>query len=187
MVKLDRIYTGGGDGGETSLGDGERVAKHSPRMEACGSVDEANAALGLARLHVSGAADAMLARIQNDLFDPRRRFVRAGGRTEGRRRAAGFAKPDRAPGSRDRRHERGARTVEVVCPAGRKRGGGASAPGAHGRPAGRTQRRALAAVEDISAPALVYLNRLSDHLFVLARRCNDDGRADVLWRPGATR
>ncbi|MCB1884923.1 MAG: ATP:cob(I)alamin adenosyltransferase, partial [Geminicoccaceae bacterium] len=69
MVKLDRIYTKGGDGGETSLGDGGRVKKHSLRVEAYGTVDEVNAVVGLARLHASPEADAMLARIQNDLFD----------------------------------------------------------------------------------------------------------------------
>src|ERR1700740_2216047 len=69
MVQLTRIYTGGGDAGETSLGDGARVAKQALRVEAYGTVDEANAAVGLARLHTAGEADAMLARIQNDLFD----------------------------------------------------------------------------------------------------------------------
>ena len=69
MVTLSRIYTRGGDEGRTSLGDGARVAKHSPRVEAYGTVDEANATIGLARLHTTGEADAMLARIQNDLFD----------------------------------------------------------------------------------------------------------------------
>src|ERR1700690_3518984 len=69
MVKLTRIYTRGGDKGKTSLGDGSRVAKHSLRVEAYGTVDEANAAIGLARLHTEGEADQMLARIQNDLFD----------------------------------------------------------------------------------------------------------------------
>src|SRR5580704_1039756 len=69
MVKLTRIYTRGGDAGQTSLGDGSRVAKQSLRVEAFGTVDEANASIGLARLHVDGETDAMLARIQNDLFD----------------------------------------------------------------------------------------------------------------------
>ena len=69
MVRLTKIYTRGGDGGETSLGDGARVAKDSPRVAAYGTVDEANAAIGLARLHTDGEADEMLARIQNDLFD----------------------------------------------------------------------------------------------------------------------
>ena len=187
MVKLDRIYTGGGDGGETSLGDGERVAKHSPRMEACGSVDEANAALGLARLHVSGAADAMLARIQNDLFDLGADLcVPAGGR-----RAAGALRVSQSQTARleaeiDDMNAALEPLKSFVLPGG-------SAAAAHLHLARTVARRAersvaaLAAVEDISAPALVYLNRLSDHLFVLARRCNDDGRADVLWRPGATR
>ena len=69
MVRLTRIYTKTGDKGETSLGDGKRVPKHAPRVEAFGTVDEANAAIGLARLHAKGKLDAMLARIQNDLFD----------------------------------------------------------------------------------------------------------------------
>ena len=69
MVKLTRIYTRGGDTGETSLGDGVRVPKHALRVEAFGTVDEANAAIGLVRLHLGGEEDAMLARIQNDLFD----------------------------------------------------------------------------------------------------------------------
>src|ERR1700757_3912596 len=69
MVRLNRIYTRGGDKGRTSLGDGQRVAKHDPRVEAYGTVDEANAAIGLARLHAAADADAMLGRIQNDLFD----------------------------------------------------------------------------------------------------------------------
>ena len=69
MVRLTKIYTRGGDAGETSLGSGERVPKHSLRVEAYGTVDEANAAIGLARLHAEPETDAMLARIQNDLFD----------------------------------------------------------------------------------------------------------------------
>jgi len=69
MVRLTKIYTRGGDTGETSLGDGARVAKDCARVEAFGAVDETNACIGLARLHTSGALDAMLARIQNDLFD----------------------------------------------------------------------------------------------------------------------
>ncbi len=69
MVKLDKIYTRGGDTGQTSLGEGTRVAKHDLRVAAYGTVDEANAAIGVARLHTTGAADDMLARIQNDLFD----------------------------------------------------------------------------------------------------------------------
>jgi len=69
MVKLDKIYTRGGDKGQTSLGDGARVAKHDLRVEAYGTVDELNAVIGLARLHAEGDADAVLSRIQNDLFD----------------------------------------------------------------------------------------------------------------------
>lgn len=187
MVKLDRIYTGGGDAGETSLGDGARVAKHAPRIEACGAVDEANAAIGLARLHLSGAADTMLARIQNDLFDLGADLcVPADGR-----RAAGALRivagqTARLEAEIDEMNAALAPLTSFVLPGG-------TAAAAHLHLARATVRRAerrtaaLAAVEDVSAPALVYLNRLSDHLFVLARRCNDEGRADVLWRPGATR
>ncbi len=83
MVKLTRIYTRGGDKGATSLGDGSRVAKHDPRVAAYGAVDEANAAIGVARLHVSGAVDEMLQRIQNDLFDLGADLCRPGDDPEG--------------------------------------------------------------------------------------------------------
>ena len=84
MVKLTRIYTRGGDGGQTSLGDGARVAKHDPRVAAYGTVDEANATIGLARLHTAGEFDEILARVQNDLFDLGADLCRPEGRDEGR-------------------------------------------------------------------------------------------------------
>ena len=187
MVKLDRIYTRGGDAGETSLGDGERAAKHAPRVEACGAVDEANAAIGVARLSVSGAADDMLARIQNDLFDLGADLcVPPGGR-----RAAGAlriaqSQIDRLEAEIDAMNESLEPLTSFVLP-----GGSAGAAYLHlARAAARRAERrvaALAAGEEIAPLSLVYLNRLSDHLFVLARRCNDGGRGDTLWRPGGER
>jgi cob(I)alamin adenosyltransferase len=187
MVQLTRIYTRGGDGGETSLGDGSRVAKQSLRVAAFGTVDEANAAIGLARLHTAGEADAMLARIQNDLFDLGADLCNP----ETGRRAAGAL---RIVADQVVRLEReidalnaALRPLEsFVLPGG-------SAASAHLHLARTVVRRAerlavaLAAVEPVNPEALKYLNRLSDHLFVLGRHMNDRGGRDVLWRPGAFR
>lgn len=187
MVKLDKIYTRGGDAGETSLGDGRRVAKHDLRVAAYGTVDEANATIGLARLHTAGEDDAVLARIQNDLFDL----------------GADLCTPH------DGRHAKGALRVSEdqvkrleeeidAMNAGLEPLRSFILPG--GSPASaclhlaRTViRRAerlitgLAEVEEVNPEAVKYANRLSDHLFVLARHLNDGGRADVLWTPGANR
>lgn len=187
MVKLDRIYTGGGDAGKTSLGDGSRVAKHAPRIEACGAVDEANSAIGVARLHAGPDVDAMLARIQNDLFDLGADLcVPPGGRRgDGALRIAA-TQVARLEAEIDSTNAALAPLTSFVLP-----GGTAAAAHLHvARAAVRRAERqvaALAAEETVEPPALVYLNRLSDHLFVLARRCNDGGRADVLWQPGANR
>src|ERR1700756_1417473 len=102
MVRLTRIYTRGGDGGETSLGDGARVPKHSPRVTAYGTVDEANAVIGIARLHAGPAADEMLGRIQNDLFDLGADLCTP----ENGRRAAGALRIAAAPGGRLRKGNR---------------------------------------------------------------------------------
>lgn len=187
MVRLTRIYTRGGDKGETSLGDGSRVAKQSLRVEAFGTVDEANAAIGLARLHASGEADTMLARIQNDLFDLGADLCTP----EDGRRAAGALRV--AAGQVERlEHEIDAINQELapldsfVLPGG-------TAASAHLHLARTIARRAerlvcaLAAAEPVNPEAVRYLNRLSDHLFVLGRRLNDNGARDVLWKPGATR
>ena len=150
MVTLSKIYTRGGDAGETSLGSGERRAKHDLRVAAYGTVDEANSVIGLARLYTGpdGAdadaeADAMLSRSQNDLFDL----------------GADLCTPEDG----NLHH---ARTV-----------------------ARRAERLMtdLAARETVNPEAVKYVNRLSDHLFVLARRLNDGGKADVLWVPGGNR
>jgi cob(I)alamin adenosyltransferase len=187
MVRLTRIYTRGGDGGETSLGDGRRVPKHAARVDAFGTVDEANAVIGLARLHAAGEVDAALARIQNDLFDLGADLATP----EDGRRAAGAlrivaAQVERLEREIDAWNARLAPLSSFVLP-----GGSACAAQLHlARTVVRRAERlvaALAASETINPEALKYLNRLSDHLFVLSRHVNDDGARDVLWRPGANR
>ncbi|MBJ7252072.1 MAG: cob(I)yrinic acid a,c-diamide adenosyltransferase [Acetobacteraceae bacterium] len=186
MVKLDVIMTRGGDGGETSLGDGARVRKDALRVEAYGTVDEANAAIGVLRLHTheDAEADAMLARIQNDLFDI----------------GADLCVPGEA-GARLRVADTQSARLEVELAAMNGQmpalksfvlpGGTAGAAAAHvARTVTRRAERlvvALAAAEEVNPAVIRYLNRLSDHLFVLARRLNGNGAGDVLWVPGATR
>jgi cob(I)alamin adenosyltransferase len=187
MVKLTRIYTRGGDKGKTSLGDGTRVAKQSLRVEAYGTVDEANATLGLARLHVAGDEDAMLGRIQNDLFDLGADLCTP----ESGRRAAGAlrivaAQVKRLETEIDGMNAALAPLTSFVLP-----GGSPAAAYLHlARTVTRRTERlvcALAAAEPVNPEAIKYLNRLSDHLFVLGRRLNGNGAQDVLWRPGLTR
>jgi cob(I)alamin adenosyltransferase len=184
MVKLTRIYTRGGDRGETSLGDGTRVAKHDLRVAAFGTVDEANAVIGLARLHTEPDADAMLA---NDLFDL----------------GADLCRPGADPGEADALRiqpvqvERLEQEIDglnaalqplesFILPGGRP-------AAAYLHQARTVVRRAerlttdLAAREPVNPVVIRYLNRLSDHLFVLGRHLNDKGAADVLWVPGANR
>ena len=192
MVRLTRIYTRGGDRGETSLGDGSRVAKQALRVEAFGTVDEANAAIGLARLHVGGdpeadqGADAMLALIQNDLFDVGADLCTP----EGGSRAAGAlrivaAQVERLESEIDLMNAALRPLDSFILP-----GGSPAAAYLHlARTVTRRAERlvcALAAAEPVNPEAVKYLNRLSDHLFVLGRRLNDNGARDVLWRPGAT-
>ena len=187
MVTLTRIYTRGGDGGETSLVDGSRVAKHALRVEAVGAVDEANSAIGIARLHAAGAAGEMLLRIQNDLVDlgadlstpetadparPPLRIVQA--------------QVDRLEREIDAMNAELAPLRSFVLP-----GGAPAAAHLHlARALARRAERAmtaLAAAEPVGAAALRYANRLSDHLFVLARWINREAGGDVLWVPGAHR
>ena len=186
MVKLDVIVTRGGDGGETSLGDGARVRKDALRVEAYGTVDEANAALGVLRLHAreDADADAMLARIQNDLFDIGADLCVPG--EAGARLRVADTQSARLEAELAAMNGQMPALKSFVLP-----GGTAGAAAAHvARTVTRRAERlvvALAAAEEVNPAVIRYLNRLSDHLFVLARRLNGNGAGDVLWVPGATR
>jgi cob(I)alamin adenosyltransferase len=190
MVVLNRIYTKTGDEGETALGNGGRVAKHATRVTAYGTVDETNATLGLARLHAAGGTDAALARAQNDLFDlgadlcfPETEADAAAAPPRLRITARQVARLEEEI---DAMNARLAPLRSFVLP-----GGSALAAHLHlSRTVCRRAERhvvALATMETVNPEAVKYLNRLSDWLFVAARIANDDGRADVLWVPGANR
>src|SRR3984885_1019287 len=188
MVTLNRIYTKTGDKGETALGDGTRLPKHARRILAYGTVDEANAAIGLARLHANAEADAMLARIQNDLFDLGADLCTPEG---GRRGGAGAL---RIVAAQVKRLETEIDAINAELPPLNSfvlPGGTPASAYLHlARTVTRRAERlvcALAAEEKVNPEAIKYLNRLSDHLFVLGRRLNDNGARDVLWRPGLTR
>jgi cob(I)alamin adenosyltransferase len=184
VVKLSKIYTRGGDQGETSLGGGARVAKHDPRVAAYGTVDEANAVIGLARIHTEGEADAMLARVQNDLFDLGADLCRpeTGGKDDSALRIS-EAQVVRLEAEIDAMNAELSPLDSFVLP-----GGGEAASWLHlARTVSRRAERgmtALAVDQPVNPRALKYINRLSDHLFVLARFLNDKGARDVLWRPG---
>lgn len=187
MVTLTRIYTRGGDAGETSLGDGSRVAKFQLRVAAYGTTDETNSVVGLARLHTQGEADAMLARIQNDLFDLGADLCTPedGRKSEGALRIVD-TQVDRLEAEIDAMNARLLPLKSFVLPGG-------SPASAYLHLARTVCRRAerliceLATHETVNASAIRYINRLSDHLFVLARHLNNDGAGDVLWVPGGNR
>lgn len=186
MVKIDVVTTRGGDGGETSLGDGRRVRKDALRVEAFGTVDEANAAIGLIRLHCAGdaGADAMLSRIQNELFDVGADLCVPG--EAGERLRLADTQSARLEAEIKAMNATLAPLRSFVLPAG-------APAAAHAHLARTVVRRAerlavaLAAEEEVNAAVIRYLNRLSDHLFVLSRRFNAAAGGDVLWQPGATR
>lgn len=187
MVRLTRIYTRGGDRGQTSLGGGARVAKHDLRVAAYGTVDEANAAIGIARLHTSGAADDMLSRIQNDLFDLGADLCRPEtGEPDQTALRIADSQVDRLEAEIDAMNAELQPLTSFVLP-----GGDAAAACLHlARTVTRRAERLmveLAETETVTPAALRYANRLSDHLFVLARWLNGKGRDDVLWVPGANR
>jgi cob(I)alamin adenosyltransferase len=190
MVKLTKIYTRGGDKGETSLGDGSRVKKHDLRVATYGTVDEANAAIGVARLDCAkdGEVDAMLSRIQNDLFDLGADLCTpiAPNESEGKALRIVQAQVDRLEREIDAMNRDLAPLTSFVLPGG--------APAAATLHVARTIVRraerditALAEHEAINPAALMYANRLSDHLFVLSRHINAKHAGDVLWVPGANR
>lgn len=186
MVTLNRIYTRTGDKGETALGDGTRLPKNALRISAYGTVDEANAAIGIARLHSDGAVDEMLARIQNDLFDLGADLCvpETAKRAEGRLRIID-AQVERLEREIDAMNAELAPLNSFVLPGG-------TPCAAHLHLARTIVRRAerlmveLAARENVNDAAIRYINRLSDHLFVAGRHVNDKGAKDVLWVPGAT-
>jgi cob(I)alamin adenosyltransferase len=186
MVKLDRIYTRGGDAGETSLGNGTRVSKQSLRIVALGEVDEANAAVGFARTwNEDRALDDALARIQNELFDLGADLSVPPAETERSRLRIDASQVARLEAEIDQANAALAPLDSFVLPGGTRAAAALHLARAVVRRAERAVS-ALAAAESVDVHARAYLNRLSDHLFVMARRANDDGRADVKWRPGAT-
>jgi cob(I)alamin adenosyltransferase len=190
MVVLNKIYTRTGDRGETALGNGSRVAKHSMRVTAYGTVDEANATIGLARLHATGEMDAALERIQNDMFD-----LGADLCTPDMHKDADAAYPPlrMIESQVDRLEAEIDAMIAVLEPLRSFILPGGTALSAHLHLCRTVSRRAerltveLASVEDVNEHAVKFLNRLSDWFFVAGRVANDDGKADVLWTPGANR
>ena len=187
MVQLTRIYTRGGDKGKTSLGSGKRVVKHDRRVAAYGTVDEANAALGMVRLHCEGAVDQLLSRLQNELFDLGADLCTP--EVEAEEHPSLRITPEqvqRLEGDIDQINQDLEPLTSFILP-----GGTPAAAYLHlARTIARLAEReitALAEDEPINPAALRYMNRLSDLLFVLARQQNQGGKADVLWVPGGTR
>ena len=193
MVVLNKIYTRSGDAGTTALGNGERVAKHGIRIAAYGTVDEANASVGMARVHLASGdpdVDAMLLRIQNDLFDlgadlcvPDR-----GEKLDYEPLRISDAQVERLEQEIDRMNAELKPLRSFVLP-----GGTPAAAALHvSRTVSRRAERLmveLAAMPDepVSNAALKYINRLSDFFFVASRYVNDRGKSDVLWVPGQNR
>jgi cob(I)alamin adenosyltransferase len=192
MVQLTRIYTRGGDKGKTSLGDGTRVVKHDARVAAYGTVDEANSVIGMVRLHTAGIdgmaeVDGMLSRVQNDLFD-------LGADLCTPEQENPEFPPLRVVEEQVTRLEREIDQLNAdlkplksfVLP-----GGTPAAAWLHlARTVSRRAEREITVLAEITAInplAVRYINRLSDHLFVLARWVNNRGEGDVLWVPGANR
>jgi len=193
MVVLNRIYTRTGDDGTTALGDGQRRKKYDLRIEAYGTLDEVNAVIGVARLHMAGdpVLDAVLSRIQNDLFDVEADLCmpsEAGKGPGGARLTVTDTQVTWLEGEIDRLNAELAPLKSFILP-----GGGPGAAYLHlARTVCRRAERIMVALADkpgesVTAAALKYVNRLSDFLFVAGRRMNDKGAADVLWVPGQNR
>ena len=190
MVKLTKIYTKGGDEGRTSLGDGSRVSKTDARVEAYGAVDEANAFVGevIARLEegMETVVDE-LGRVQQDLFDVGADLCVPGKGDDEKLRVT-QRQVDRLEAAIDRFNEPLAELESFVLPGG---SGAAAAMHVARTVVRRAERRVIALVredgENVNPRVVVYLNRLSDLLFVLGRVVNNGGKGDVLWKPGANR
>lgn len=184
MVHLTRIYTRGGDTGETSLGSGDRVSKADARIDAIGNVDETNAAIGWARQHTPPSLDALLARIQNDLFDLGADLCTPEEKADALRIVA--SQVEYLEKSIDALNEPLEPLHSFVLPGGAK----GSAALHLARTVARRAERSLIKlhhIQPLNAEAIKYLNRLSDLLFVLCRHVNDKGKKDVLWVPGKFR
>ena len=190
MVVLNKIYTRTGDGGDTALGNGDRVAKHDPRVAAYGTVDELNSTLGLAALHAEGAVAAPLTMIQNDLFDLGADLCRPDMEKDGEAEYPVLRMTDAQVERLETQIDAMTKMVEplrsFILPGG-------SALAAHLHICRTVSRRAerltveLATMESVNPAAVKYLNRLSDWCFQAARIANDNGKNDVLWVPGANR
>ena len=191
MVVLSKIYTRTGDDGTTALGSGRRVAKFDLRVECYGTLDETNAAVGLARLHTRSdhALDAMIARIQNDLFDLGAELCYPDESKDARGRlSVSDAQVERLESEIDALNRELQPLRSFVLP-----GGTQAASFLHlARTISRRVERLMVALatrpnEPVGGSALRYINRLSDFLFVAARYANDKGQSDVLWVPGQNR
>ena len=191
MVVLNRIYTRTGDEGSTMLGNGEYRKKYDLRVDAYGTVDEVTAAIGVARLHTKDAAmvDAMLGRIQNDLFDLAADLCSPdkGKGPGGERLAVNAQQITRLEGEIDMLNAELAPLRTFVLA-----GGTPAAAYLHlARTICRRAERVIVELKDsgepVSAEVMSYINRLSDFLFVASRYLNDKGARDVLWVPGANR
>jgi cob(I)alamin adenosyltransferase len=188
MVYLSRIYTKSGDQGETGLGDGNRVPKDHPRVAAYGSVDELNAVLGLlVSQHPQAAEVDLLHTIQNDLFDVGADLClpQVDGEAPGANLRVRTEQAERLEQAIDRLNAHLTPLTSFILPGGQ----GAAAWCHLARTVCRRAERevvTLAHVETVNPQAIVYLNRLSDLLFVLARAYNNNGRDDILWQPGQT-
>ncbi|MEL6103406.1 MAG: cob(I)yrinic acid a,c-diamide adenosyltransferase [Pseudomonadota bacterium] len=190
MVVLNKIYTKTGDAGETALGNGARVAKHSMRVTAYGTVDELNAFVGVARLQTEGDTDDALSRIQNDLFDLGADLCRPDMEKDAEAEYPPLRMVEiqvaRLESEIDAMNDRLEPLRSFILPGG-------STLAAHLHVCRTVARRAerlaveLATMEAINPSAVKYLNRLSDWFFVAGRIANNDGKDDVLWVPGANR
>ncbi len=190
MVVLSKIYTKTGDAGETALGDGQRVAKFSTRVDAYGGADETNATVGLARQNADGEMDAALSRIQNDLFDLGADLCRPNMEKDAESEYPPLrmspSQTERLEAEIDAMNEKLEPLRSFVLP-----GGSALSASLHlCRTVSRRAERGiveLATHESVNEDAVRYINRLSDWFFVASRIANDDGKSDVLWVPGANR
>jgi cob(I)alamin adenosyltransferase len=189
LVKLNKIYTRTGDDGTTGLVDGSRLSKNAARMEAIGSVDETNSALGWAAIALgSSSRAAVITRIQNDLFDLGADLATPGEEFTPSEMVLRIV-PSQATwleAEIDALNAGIAPLTSFILPGGSEAAARVHVARASARRAERTMV-ALAAADPVNPAALAYINRLSDYLFVLARAINADGAGDVLWVPGASR